>query len=883
MKKQLVVAGCITILLGCDPLSSPPSLEDAKYAVQQNDNEQAIIHLKNIIQDQPSSPEARQLLAKIYFDIGHYAGAEKEFQWVLGTQPDNEIAKQGLYESLFFQDKFEPLLEATEQEHRLSPDLQTQVYVYRAVSHYELGNIGNAKSELEKASDISEQAKFVTLGKAVAMRENENTSDALALVNSVLETEPNFHEARLLQGQLYAANNNYAQAVKSYERFHNAFNLDNKGKLLLADAYVKTQNYDGARPLIDDLLKVSPNHPYINLLKGVTAFNDGNFQASIGYFDTTLESDPFNIAAKMYAGTAAYRLGNHERAYEFLSPVAETLEQSHPVHKMLTDIKINLGYTVEALNDFNKLTLSNVDESQLLFKLGAGLTEKGMLDEVKGLLRKADEWNLNDSQSLKKSGILKVSVNDLSGITDLETAYAKNPDPTTREALIKSYLFAERGEKAEALVENWLENEPQNVKALNIAASVYIANKKADKVKHVLDRALAIAPDNVYSVNYLTTQALEENNTELAITLQRNLALSKNGTSDIVYRYYLLEKQFGEAKRALSIFAQKHEEQPQNLEIATKYAQALLNEGNLTKCIEVIEDAKSKADAPDMFWQLWAEAYLMQGKETQALNIYKNWKALAPGNMKAWLFPIMLRDKQQNFKQALFETDKALVRFRSSDRLQLMRIHYLILTGDIVSAQRAFRLLAPSAESVPEYASVAGHIDYANGNFSDAINKLTQYYDYAQSPRTALIISNAMFNNGQSKESLNILEQHLAHDPANFKVRLTLAQKYANVKKHQSAIQHYAALNERYPNNVVVLNNLSWQLLLEGNADAAKPFAESAFDLAPDNPTVMDTYGLALMRTGEVAKAEKVLQQALTLAPDKKTIQEHLKQAQSLL
>ena len=103
MKTQMVVAGCVTILLGCDPLSSPPSLEDAKYAVQQNDNEQAIIHLKNIIQDQPSSPEARQLLAKIYFDIGHYAGAEKEFQWVLGTQPDNEIAKQGLYESLFFQ------------------------------------------------------------------------------------------------------------------------------------------------------------------------------------------------------------------------------------------------------------------------------------------------------------------------------------------------------------------------------------------------------------------------------------------------------------------------------------------------------------------------------------------------------------------------------------------------------------------------------------------------------------------------------------------------------------------------------------------------------------------------------------------------------------
>lgn len=883
MKNTLILASCVTLLLGCDKLSPPPSLEEAKFAIQQDDNDKAIIHLKSIIQNDPNTPEARMLLAKIYFDIGHYAGAEKEFQWVLEKQPDNFDAKKGLYESLFFQDKFEDLLTQTQHETRLPDELQTQVFVYRAVSNYELGNRADAQSELEKASEISEQTKFVMLGKAVALNEDSHTDEALSLINSVLEQTPNFHEALLLQGQLHAANNDYAQALVSYERFNKAFSLDNKGKLLLADAYIKTQNFEAAKPLVNDLLKVSPKHSYINLLKGVLAFNEGKYQDTIVHLDITLARDPFNLAAKMYAGTAAYRLGKHEQAYGYLNSVAEGLDAAHPVHKMLTDIKINLGYTIEALNDFNKLTLNNIDESQLLFKLGAGLTEKGMLDEVKGLLQKADQWDLKDSLSLTKTGILKVSVDDLSGIADLEQAYAKNADPMTREALIKSYMYAGKLTKAEALVEAWLAQEPENLNALNIAASVYATSEKPEQVQKALSKALKLAPDNVYSINYLTAQALKQRDVATALDLQRKLALSDKGTSQIVFRYYLLEKEFGEADKALSIFAEKLSSTPDNVDMVTKYAQALLNERNTDRCIEVIEATKSKAGAPDMFWQLWAEAYLIQGKDTQALNIYKSWKTQAPSNIKAWLFPIMLRDRQQNFKQALFETDKALVRFPESDQLQLMRIHYLILTGDLVIAKRAFRLLASSAKLVPEYKSVAGHISYAEGDFDSAITNLKKYYDYSFSPRTALIVSRAMLNNGQKNASLEILESHLERDPSNFKVRITLAEKYAADGNYQRAVEHYRQLNTQYPKNIVVLNNLSWQLLKLGDTEAAMGPAESAYQLAPENPTVIDTYGFMLMKNGNLAKAEEIFKEALELAPEKTVIQEHLREAQSMM
>lgn len=883
MKKTLVLAGCVTMLLGCDKLSPPPTLQDARYAVEQNDNDKAIIQLKNIIQAQPSSPEARLLLAQIYFDIGHYAGAEKEYQWVLEAQPENLASIKGLYESLFFQDKYKSILALSHHQKRLPEGLQTQIFVYRAVSNFKIGNNNDAQLELEKAAEISDTAKFTALGKAVALRQIENNDQALELVNDILVDTPDFHEARLLQGQLYAANKNYSQAVKSFELFNKAFSLDNKGKLLLADAYIKTQRYEQAEPLVNDLLKVSPKHAYINLLKGVSVFNKGNFQSTIEYLDNTLALDPFNMAAKMYAGTAAYRLGKYEQAFEYLKPVAENMGVEHPVNKMLTDIKINLGYTIEALEDFNKLTFNDIDESQLLFKLGAGLTEKGMLEEVKGLLKKADEWNLNDSESLTKAGILKVSIDDLSGIEDLEQAFELKKDPLTREALIKSYLFAGEVENAQSLVESWLNEQPQNVRALNIAASVYAASEMPEKVQNALDKALEIDPNNIYSINYLTTQALQNGEISNALALQRKLALSESSSSEIIYRYYLLEKQYGVPQKALTIFSQRLDDSPQDLKMVSKFAQALLNEKNTSECIEVIERVKSKVKAPDMLWQLWAEAYLLQGKETQALNIYKNWKSLAPSNMKAWLFPIMLHDKQRNFKQALYETDKALVRFPKSDQLQIMRVHYLILTGDLETAKRIFRLLEPSAKSIPEYVNVAGHIDYAEGNFEKAIPKLQEYYNYSASPRTALIISNAMMNNGQNEAGLRILEDYLESEPASYKIRITLAQKYAILEETHKAVQHYKILSNENPENVVVLNNLSWQLLKIGEPTSAVQFAESAYKLAPNNPTVLDTYGYTLLKTGDAAQAVKMLKSALALEPEKKIVKEHLEEAQSLL
>ena len=78
---------------------------------------------------------------------------------------------------------------------------------------------------------------------------------------------------------------------------------------------------------------------------------------------------------------------------------------------------------------------------------------------------------------------------------------------------------------------------------------------------------------------------------------------------------------------------------------------------------------------------------------------------------------------------------------------------------------------------------------------------------------------------------------------------------------------------------MAALNNLAWVLLDEGQAAAARPFAERALRLAPDEPSVMDTLACVLTELGELEPAIELLQRAARVESRGPEIEVHLAQA----
>jgi cytochrome c-type biogenesis protein CcmH/NrfG len=102
-----------------------------------------------------------------------------------------------------------------------------------------------------------------------------------------------------------------------------------------------------------------------------------------------------------------------------------------------------------------------------------------------------------------------------------------------------------------------------------------------------------------------------------------------------------------------------------------------------------------------------------------------------------------------------------------------------------------------------------------------------------------------------------------------------LAESLLKRKQYAAAAGHYLILNQAYPGNLVILNNLAWSMFEAGDKRAVS-FSEQALQLQPDNPAVLDTSGWILVHSGQTEKGLARLRQALSKAPGNAEIQYHL-------
>jgi Flp pilus assembly protein TadD len=119
------------------------------------------------------------------------------------------------------------------------------------------------------------------------------------------------------------------------------------------------------------------------------------------------------------------------------------------------------------------------------------------------------------------------------------------------------------------------------------------------------------------------------------------------------------------------------------------------------------------------------------------------------------------------------------------------------------------------------------------------------------------------------------LLQWLKQNPADNVARLFLAGAYAQAGQHGAAVTQYEQVARADPKNPMVLNNLAWQLYLDGDARALD-YAERAYALAPANPAVLDTLGWLLVQQKQTARGLEQLKQAAAKAPQEPEIRFHL-------
>ena len=108
-------------------------------------------------------------------------------------------------------------------------------------------------------------------------------------------------------------------------------------KQLYATYLMKQGRNDEAIPIIDEALKIQPAD-IIYILRGQAAYNIGNMESALGFFDKALELDERNPLSNHMKGLVLYRLQRYEETIPFLE-TALSFGESESLRNILNDCK----------------------------------------------------------------------------------------------------------------------------------------------------------------------------------------------------------------------------------------------------------------------------------------------------------------------------------------------------------------------------------------------------------------------------------------------------------------------------------------------------------------------------------------------------------------
>ena len=159
------------------------------------------------------------------------------------------------------------------------------------------------------------------------------------------------------------------------------------------------------------------------------------------------------------------------------------------------------------------------------------------------------------------------------------------------------------------------------------------------------------------------------------------------------------------------------------------------------------------------------------------------------------------------------------------------------------------------------------------GDTAGARDFAQQAYTAAPGTTTVISLGRALDAAGEQGKSAALYSHWLREHPEDASVRMQAAND-ALEQPDSQAIDHYSAVLEQQPDNVVALNNLAW-LLRETQPDKAMALAQRADRLAPDNPSVLDTMAMVQLAGGDTTQATRTIERALEQAPEQPSILYH--------
>jgi len=833
-------------LAGCKGHTSESLNAEGEALFKQGNYNGAIVHYKNALEKDPNFVAARYNLGLAYIETGKMDQAEREFQKVLLQNPYDGRVNFQLGRIANFQNKpavAVPLIMAYLQEHPDDAAALEQLAISATIS----GDPASARGHLEKALAVEPDRISAKLGLVQIFMIQGDRAEARKMLDNLLAQDPDNRSGLHALAQLEAQEKDPEAMLDAYSRISSIYPSDLFARYKQGSLLMSKGEGEKVKASAEAMLREYPDGAEGHRLMGLYLFREGKFDEAATYLGKSLRIKP-DLETYYLLGLVYYNLDNLELAVTQFQTVLDYSPGFMQARIMLGEIFLRQGRGPEAMVAAEKLIEGSPEDFRGHVLKGDALLMQGKAHEALAELKQAIGLAPSHYGLLLKTGLLKLSLGDLSGEDDMVSAIKISPEGVDARMALHSYYFRNgRMDEALAVLTEGLNGSKNDVVLYNALAKASLGRKNAKEAEEYLAKARGADPAFLQTYYHGAIAKLFQNKLDEAVT-QYDLALgfAPNDVRALIASAAVLEKQ-----------------------------------GKLDEARVRLEKARSTKDTGAI---LMLSSFLQRnGKSDEALAVLDQERTKQPENM-------VIVQGMAKLHVARKEMDKAMTLYSQLEQLDpyagtVERMRAWLAAGDLDKAEESARRLMQLKPDKGQACLPLASILEMRQNRAEAENVLLKGWALEPSDnQVGVVLGEFQLRGRETKKALATFDQVLAHFPTNAPALTGKGMALQLLGRNDDAARMYLQAVQARHDHVPALNNLA-MIWADDEAKSAQAvnLAMAAFVLASSDPAVIDTLGYALIRNDRSEEALRVLERALVLAPGNPGILYHQGLAQAEL
>ena len=804
------------VLQGCDRnayLTEQERIQRAKDFEDKGNLRAGVIELKNALQKNPNSPQARLLLGQIYLKAGMGAEADSELRKAQKLGVNQEIIKPQLGEALLLMGEYKRVLDEIQSSEQTSKPNLARIYQMRGEALLKTGKLQEACNLLQKSLDTSPNNPPTYWGLAQCAVADKNMGKARALLNAALEIKDKQAMTWIFIGDWEQLNKNMQGAQAAYT---NALRIEPDNLEALqnrAITNITLGRLDPARTDIEKIRKIAPNSLLSKYTQALLYFNQQKYPESRDALQEALQIAPGHLPSLLLSGAVNYAQGTYEQAASQLGKVLENMPSSAYVRKLLAATQAKLGQNAQALVTLQQLKPDESNDAQLLALAGNLYLHAKDFTKANQLLEKAALIDPKSAAITTDLGISLLARGEtaralalLESATRLETGGGTH---TVDTLLVLTLLRDKQFDRALQAIAELDKKQPNNPVTYNFRGSAYVGKKDPANARKSFEQALAIKPDFFLAAANLARLDLQANSPAAARKrFESILSIDKNNLQAMMALAQLasINKQEKEHFSWLEKAAKAH---PKAFPPRAALTQYHLSKNEPQKALSRANEAINVSpDNPEAL-NLLGATQIATGDKTSAIATFTKLTKKASHSPLAYLQLAKAQIADKKFADARVTLGKSLQ--LQPDYLQSQdTLISLELTENKPEAARliALRIQVEQPKSSLGYDREAD-ILLSQKRFPQAIKAYEQALEKGAGSVGLIKLHHAQSIAGIAKPAEQRLRDWLEQHPSDNTVRGYIAAYYMGNGRNKDAIAQYEEIQRQTPNSALVLNNLA--------------------------------------------------------------------------